>query len=255
MTDPDTHQSPVTPASSVPPAASRWLRAARRIRGGASYVLGERHPFGIPRLDYDLYWQARGIHGVVARFPIIADFLHRGETLLDIGCGEGAGLGYLSEKAGIEGHGVDISSVAIDIAAQRGLNVAVADAMSPDFKLTREYDTVLISEVLEHVAEPELLLRNVRHHIRRRLILTFPNVAYLPHRLRLLFGRFPVQWGWHPGEHLRFWSLSDFVWWLDQLGYDIETVRASNGIRGLARAWPSLFGNQIVVVAHPRSEA
>ena len=134
------------------------------------------------------------------------------------------------------------------------MNVSVVDAMAPEFSLPRDYDTILISEVLEHVSEPERLLRQVQPHIRERLILTFPNIAYMPHRLRLLFGRFPVQWGWHPGEHLRFWSLSDFGWWLDQLGYEVMAIRASNGIRGLARIWPSLFGNQIVVIARPRPE-
>ena len=118
--------------------------------------------------------------------------------------------------------------------------------------LDRTYDTILISEVLEHIAEPERVVTGVRDHVGLRLILTFPNIAYLPHRLRLLFGSFPVQWGWHPGEHLRFWSLSDFTWWLDQLGYEVVSVQASNGVRGLATLRPSLFGNQIVVVARPR---
>ena len=124
--------------------------------------------------------------------------------------------------------------------------------MATDFVPDRIYDTVLISEVLEHIAEPERVLTRVRDHVGQRLILTFPNIAYLPHRLRLLFGSFPVQWGWHPGEHLRFWSLSDFTWWLGELGYEVVSVQASNGIRGLEAARPSLFGNQIVVVARPR---
>ena len=189
---------------------------------------------------------------MVARFPVIARFLREGETLLDIGCGEGTGLEYLRDRAGVRGAGIDISTVAASMARAKGLDVHVADVMAPDFTLPHEYDTILISEMLEHVAEPERLLRTVQGRIGKRLILTFPNIAYLPHRLRLLFGRFPVQWGWHPGEHLRFWSLSDFEWWLDQLGYQVTAVHASNGVRGLARLWPSMFGNQIVVVARPR---
>jgi methionine biosynthesis protein MetW len=217
-------------------------------------VLGERHPFGIESLSYDLYWRARGDHQVVARFPIIAQYLCKGETLLDIGCGEGTGLAYLVRRAGVVGSGIDISEVAVQLARAKGVDARVLDATSPAFQPEHPYDTVLISEVLEHVSEPERLLETVRPYVRTRLILTFPNIAYLPHRLRLLLGSFPVQWGWHPGEHLRFWSLSDFTWWLDQLGYDVAQVKASNGIRGLYKLRPSLFGNQIVIVARPRPD-
>lgn len=231
---------------------ARLARIAARSRTGIRYALGERHPFGITDMDYDDYWRARGDHQVVARFPIIAKHLDRGETLLDIGCGEGTGIAYLTARTGVVGVGIDISSVAVDMARSKGVDARVADVMASDFAPDRTYDTVLISEVLEHVAEPERVVTRVREHVGKRLILTFPNIAYLPHRLRLMFGSFPVQWGWHPGEHLRFWSLSDFTWWLDQLGYEVVSVQASNGIRGLAGVRPSLFGNQIVVVARPR---
>lgn len=232
----------------------RAVRAARRIRDGIRYVLGARPAIRITNLDYDQYWRARGMHGVVDRFPIIATFLQPGESLLDIGCGEGTGLEYLQRAARIVGRGVDISPVAIDMARARGLNVEVGDVTAADFEVDGLYDTVLISEVLEHIAEPERVIRLVSTHVRTRLILTFPSIGYLPHRLRMLFGRFPVQWGWHPGEHLRFWTLSDYEWWLDQLDYDIQAVQASNGVRGLSHLWPSLFGNQIVVVARPRDQ-
>lgn len=234
------------------PIVTRLGRIAARARAGIHYVLGSRSRFGIVDLDYDQYWRARGDHQVVARFPIIADFLRTGETLLDIGCGEGTGIAYLTARSGVNAVGLDISAVAVEMARTKGVDARVADVMAPEFAPEGTFDTILISEVLEHVAEPERVITRVRDHVGQRLILTFPNIAYLPHRLRLLFGKFPVQWGWHPGEHLRFWSLSDFLWWLDQLGYDVVSVRASNGIRGLARGWPGLFGNQIVVVARPR---
>src|SRR5699024_8383376 len=90
-----------TSQASDPPMPNRAIRALRRVRAGLSYVLGARNAFGIADLDYDMYWEARGVHGVVARFPIIAHFLEHGESLLDIGCGEGTGLAYLTEHAGI----------------------------------------------------------------------------------------------------------------------------------------------------------
>jgi len=79
--------------------------------------------------------------------------------------------------------------------------------------------------------------------------LTFPNLAYFPHRLRLLSGKFPVQWVVFPGEHLRYWSVPDFTAWLASLSLPRPQVIASNGLTlaRLHRLWPNLFGNQIVV--------
>ena len=34
------------------------------------------------------------------------------------------------------------------------------------------------------------------------------------HRLRLMLGKFPLQWRTSPGEHVRFWTTSDMHWWL-----------------------------------------
>jgi len=229
----------------------RLARVAARSGAGIRYVLGKRHLFGIADLNNDDYWRIRGDHQVVARFPIIAKHLNRGETLLDIGCGEGTRIAYLTARTGVVGVGFDISSVALEMTRSKGAHARVADVMAPDFAPDHTYDTVLISEVLEHIADPERVVTRVRDHVGQLLILTFPNIAYLPHRLRLLFESFLVQWGWHPGEHLRFWSLADFTGWLDQFGYEVESAQASNGIRGLAAVRPSLFGN-LIVVARPR---
>jgi hypothetical protein len=81
------------------------------------------------------------------------------------------------------------------------------------------------------------------------LWLTFPNIAYFPHRLRLLAGKFPIQWTIFPGEHLRFWSVPDFRYWLRQLGFSNPRMLPSNGLTlfELHRLWPNLAANQIVV--------
>ena len=107
---------------------------------------------------------------------------------------------------------------------------------------------VVMSEVLEHVQNPEELLLLAWSLCRKTLWVTFPNIAYFPHRLRLLAGKFPVQWVVFPGEHLRFWSIPDFRHWLQQLHLPIATLSASNGITllGLHRLWPNLLANQIV---------
>ena len=65
---------------------------------------------------------------------------------------------------------------------------------------------------------------------------------------RLLLGRFPLQWLAHPGEHLRFWTHVDFLWWANCLGYRVQTAIPYQGTPFLKRLWPNLFASGIVYV-------
>jgi 23S rRNA (guanine745-N1)-methyltransferase len=73
---------------------------------------------------------SRGFEAGLTR--AIGDLLSLGPTdaLLDVGCGDGHHLAALAERFGCEGHGVDLSVVAIEAAARRraGLHLVVANA-------------------------------------------------------------------------------------------------------------------------------
>jgi 23S rRNA (guanine745-N1)-methyltransferase len=53
------------------------------------------------------------------RLLILATPLSAGSSVLDVGCGEGTHLGRLFSRLAIDGSGIDISSIAIDLAARR----------------------------------------------------------------------------------------------------------------------------------------
>ena len=69
---------------------------------------------------------------------------------------------------------------------------------------------------------PEQLILKLRGRFRKYLIITIPNTGFAGERLRLLLGRFPKQWALHPSEHLRFWTVTDFIFWCQQLGFRVE---------------------------------
>ncbi len=200
-------------------------------------------------IDYETYWAEREPGSVQARFEILAGQLDRGETLLDVGCGDGAMLEYLARERGIRGSGLDISTRAVEAALRRGVDARVQTLADFRRDTTARFDHVVMSEVLEHVPDPESFVRDGWALATRALWLTFPNIAYFPHRLRLLCGRFPVQWVAFPGEHLRFWSVPDFRRWLAALGLPASAWYPTNGVTvaGLHRAWPNLLANQILV--------
>ncbi len=201
------------------------------------------------RLDYDQYWHTRGFHTLQPRYKIIAEVVDSGSTVLDVGCGEGLLLEYLSKTRNIQGYGIDISIEAAKLAKERGVKVEVADILF--WETNREYDYIILSEVIEHLAIPEQVIAKVSDKFCKALIISIPNIGYYQHRLRLLFGRFPIQWNWHPSEHLRFWTVTDFKEWINELGLEICKVKSSNGFPLLHQYFPNLFGNQVVFVICP----
>jgi len=199
------------------------------------------------RLDYNAYWQHRGPSALQPRFDLIAAALRPGESVLDIGCGDGAMLEHFARTRAVRCVGVDISSAAVALAQRRGVDARL-DTPADLLRDGETFDHVVLSEVIEHVADAERLALDAWALARRSLWITFPNIAYFPHRLRLLAGKFPVQWAIFPAEHLRFWSVPDFALWLRSLELPPPQLVASNGftLARLHRVWPNLFGNQIV---------
>ena len=215
-------------------------------------------------IDYDLYWRARGRGGMgvagetlsawqKARADIAAQYIKQGSVALDIGSGGGAGLEYLHEKRGIQPIGADVSE-----AARASLQKKSIEALNVDIsrlesvRALPESDYIIGFEILEHLANPEQLIQALAPKAREALIFSFPNTGYFSHRLRLLTGRFPLQWAVHPGEHLRFWTLADVRSWAPQLGLPVIAIVPYQGVPLFNRLWPALFAAGIVVVLSTR---
>jgi methionine biosynthesis protein MetW len=207
-------------------------------------------------LDYDVYWDTKLEASIGQLSPwrrkraqVFTDLVSHGDRVLDLGVGDGALLMYMLEHKKIEAVGLDVSPKAVEFCKAHGLNVVLADINKPisDF-LSGQYDYIICSEIIEHLPDPEGLLNSLRPFARKGIIVSIPNTGYYQHRLRLLFGRFPLQWVVTPGEHLRFWTLADFRWWTGQLGFHISREVPYEGTRGLKNAWPSLFAAAFVYV-------
>jgi methionine biosynthesis protein MetW len=170
-------------------------------------------------------------------------------TVLDIGCGDGSVLAYMQGKTTIKrAIGVDVSEVALKRAAEQGIETIRSQTdplKSLPVSLTTDY--VQMFEVLEHMINPEAQLRAMVEIAGRGVFFSFPNTGYIEHRLRMLLGRFPLQWRVHPGEHVRFWTYKDLVWWLKAQGYSRYTIHVYEGVPVLNKLWPSLFGRAFFV--------
>lgn len=226
---------------------------AGRLFFVAKYIFSGDYTPEIRRMDYNEYWKVKGDFTHSPRYDVFAGLIEPGASVLDIGCGNGANLRHLAAARGVDGEGVDVSEVAIAKARETGVKARVADASAPGFALDRAYDYIIISEVLEHIPNPEDLIEKVRGKFSKGLILSMPNIGHYMCRLRLLFGHFPIQWAYHPAEHLRFWTISDFKLWLDRLGLETAVLKPHSGFLLLHSLWPNLFCDSAVFMVREKA--
>ena len=201
--------------------------------------------------DYKVYWKKRDAkirQRLLEREKIFFNWIKPKTKVLDVAAGNSGLLSSLKKNKMCEVYAFDISQEAIDAQNNSGVIAERKNISLDDFNITDTYDAVILSEILEHLPLPELLMKKIKGKANFFLV-SIPNSAFYKFRLRLLFGRFFKQWIFHPSEHLRFWSHCDFLDWVDCMGFDLVKYEASNGFDvGLLKFYkymPNLFGHQI----------
>ncbi len=150
--------------------------------------------------------------------------------ILDLGCGDGQLLAELADPAATRPHlGIDIDLDNIVAALGRGLDVFQGDidnglGMIPD----DAYDYVILSQTLQVVRKPRLVLQEMLR-VARAGIIAFPNFASLGNRLRLsLSGRMPVSdtlpYAWYDTPNIHLATLKDFKDLCRRDGIRIEEI-------------------------------
>lgn len=113
-------------------------------------------------------------------------------SVLDIGCGDGEMLMDLSKRhAQLRAVGLDISPVAIERAKASGLDCRVADITKFLPFEGQSFDAVLLMDVLEHLFEPEDVLREAVRVAKKAVYISVPNFVSLPARIQVILGKFP----------------------------------------------------------------
>lgn len=225
---------------SIPSTIKHWLRDLFRYPN-------------YRRIDqsYNDYWSQRDTGSLNSFQKERADFLLKkvndGDSVLDVGCGDGRILIYLQAKSPtLHLSGIDGSPWALERARERGLDVREGDIRDVASLGDATADYIVLFEVLEHITTSEALLAWANAHVRKVIVFSVPNTGFFTHRLRLFLGRFPLQWRAHPSEYVRFWTMRDMRWWLDSLGYQYE-LHTYEGVPFLNRLWPSLFAAGMII--------
>jgi len=107
---------------------------------------------------------------------IIKKIIHSDARILDMGCGRG----YLLDEAKHYFHniyGVDYSKYAVSY-ARKVLKLHVKIGNIEKIQLQEKFDLIILNQVIEHVTNPNLLLKNCLLHLNKSgyIYITTPNI-------------------------------------------------------------------------------
>lgn len=181
---------------------------------------------------------------------IIQEWIQPGSHILDLGCGDGTLLDFLQREKRVTGYGLEINHDHITTCLRRGVSVIEQDL---DNGLGNfgdgSFDTVLMTQALQVVREPDVMLEEMLR-LGRECIITFPNFAYWRLRWYLIRrGRMPVSqalpYTWYNTPNIHFCTFKDFEALCQEKHIKIlnrTVVDEEYRHRWLSQLWPNMLG-------------
>lgn len=198
-------------AKAVVHAVHRYKSTARAVRKYSEYE-EYFNPYAIKRSLYSGHYYASRLVG-------------KDQRVLEVKCGDGT-FGAELVSAGNQVVGLD-SEPQVPVSAGYG-SVVTAELEKPldvnAIGTEGRFDRILLFDVIEHLKEPDQILRDCKGLMaaRSRLIVSVPNAANITVRLMLLAGNFSYQnRGILDWSHLRFFTKSSARKLLQRQGYRI----------------------------------
>ena len=176
---------------------------------------------------------------------IISDIIEPRSRVLDLGCGDGELLYLLTEKKNVNGQGIELDDSQIYKCVEKGLSVFHGDIDSglagyPD----KSFDYVILNPTMQQAKKADFVIQESLR-VGRRLIVGFPNFAFITARSRLFFrGKTPITkalpFHWYDTPNLHFLTISDFKSYCADKGIKILAAYYL-GHSGRVSLWPNLF--------------
>lgn len=158
---------------------------------------------------------------------LIGDIVQPRSRVLDVGCGDGELLAWLSRHKAVDGRGVEIAGAQVRRAISRGVSAFQGDidhglADYPD----GTFDYVILSQTLQEVRQPLKVLREMLR-VGNSVIVTFPNYGHWSVRVAHLFtGRAPktklFPHEWHNSPSIHFLTIDDFRLMVESQNWIVE---------------------------------
>lgn len=193
-------------------------------------------------------------------FLELSKWISPSSRVLDLGCGDGALIEYLTNNKKVNSLGVEIDPEKISMCVSKGINVIeqnIDDGLKNFEK--DSFDTVLLTQTLQAVHNPDFVLHEMLR-VGKEGIVSFPNFGHWQVRCYLFFkGKMPVSkmmpYEWFNTPNIHFCTIKDFeklckendikVLHRSVQIYDKKTL-SSLFLNLLSKLSPNLFGTHAV---------
>ena len=147
---------------------------------------------------------------------IIAQLINQNEKVLDVGCGDGKLLDYLSKEKNVDCRGIELKQSGVNDCVKKGLSVIQGDA---NYDLNdypcNAFSTVVLSQTIQAMIFPDKVVDNLIR-IGNRAIVSIPNFGFWKVRKEfLLSGKMPknkiLPYEWYNTPNIHLCSYSDFL--------------------------------------------
>lgn len=160
------------------------------------------------------------------------ELIKENKKVLELGCANGFMSEYFTQDLNCTVIGVEINCQQAILAQKKCYHCIIGDieddhTMNSVINKCKEIggvDIILASSILEHLANPDQVLFNLREILLKNgfIVVTLPNVAHWSIRKNLLFGKFNYEdYGIMDNTHLRFFTIDTGRQLIEQAGYKI----------------------------------
>ncbi|MCE5329242.1 methionine biosynthesis protein MetW [bacterium] len=149
------------------------------------------------------------------KLGIIKKWIGESSKVLFLGCGNGEIIKSLQSSNKIRGFGIDMDENKVYEAISSGLSVIQGDVNSDLIDYPKKsFDYIIAHDIIQIMTRPDITIKQILE-LSDKVIISFPNFAYIKIRLGILFsGRMPktkvLPYEWYDTPNIHLFTIEDF---------------------------------------------
>lgn len=180
---------------------------------------------------------------------IIQAYANGFPKILDVGCNSGVVGRLLCHKTNI--FGVEFNEALADLAqfhCEKVYHINLEKINESDIA-EGDFDFIIFGDVLEHLRNPRHVVTLLAKRLKKNglIIISLPNIAQLPYRMKLLFGNFDyTETGILDKTHVHLYTYKTALQLIKDCGLSIKKFYPSGTIVSFLNILPRLLCSQFV---------